>query len=41
MSTLSVELVNRELPFQPLKFNQLLERDEIDPKENKCPFDIL
>ncbi|WP_345229665.1 hypothetical protein [Olivibacter ginsenosidimutans] len=43
MSTLSIELVNRLLPQgkQPLRFQQLLERDEVDPKENKCPFDIL
>jgi len=43
MSTLSIELVNRVLPnlTKPLSFHQMIERDEVDPKENKCPFDIL
>jgi|GEM_PF-1270192 len=43
MSTVHIELINRVLPHlrKPLSLHQLIERNELDDDENKCPFDIF
>ncbi|MDM8176599.1 MULTISPECIES: hypothetical protein [Olivibacter] len=43
MSQLQIELISRVLPIlgAPLSLNQLIERNELNDDENKCPFEIF